>query len=162
MRRSFQFLHKLGHARTQLSLQVIRALVLGHDGQHLLQGDDLRLRSLGLAKSLFSFAVLRGHISRHSTLGKMIHLTHSPFNLGQLSLQDAVSHHESAEVVVSLSTATPIPTSAPTSMPIQFSRTPAQIQGLAPELGEHGDQIRLDLGYRWDDIIVLKEMNAVR
>ena len=46
--------------------------------------------------------------------------------------------------------------------PIQFSRTPAQIQGLAPELGEQGDQILLDLGYSWDDIIALKEKNTVR
>ena len=46
--------------------------------------------------------------------------------------------------------------------PIQFSRTPAQIQGVAPELGEQGDQILLDLGYTWDDIIGLKERNTVR
>ena len=46
--------------------------------------------------------------------------------------------------------------------PMQFSRTPAQIRGVAPELGEQGDQILLDLGYNWDDIIGLKEKNTVR
>ena len=46
--------------------------------------------------------------------------------------------------------------------PMQFSRTPGKVQGLAPELGEHGDQILMDLGYSWDEILSLKEAYVVR
>ena len=46
--------------------------------------------------------------------------------------------------------------------PMQFSRTPGKVQGLAPDLGEHGDQILLDLGYSWDEILSLKEEYIVR
>lgn len=45
--------------------------------------------------------------------------------------------------------------------PITFQRTPAKLRNSAPELGQHGDDILVDLGYTWDEIIAFKEQNAV-
>ena len=45
--------------------------------------------------------------------------------------------------------------------PISFSETPAQPRGLAPELGQHTEEILLELGYDWPDIIALREADAV-
>jgi len=44
--------------------------------------------------------------------------------------------------------------------PVQFDETPAEL-GPAPELGAETEQILLDLGYSWDDIIALKDDHAV-
>jgi crotonobetainyl-CoA:carnitine CoA-transferase CaiB-like acyl-CoA transferase len=35
---------------------------------------------------------------------------------------------------------------------VAYSETPARIQGVAPELGQHTEQTLLDLGYSWEDI----------
>jgi crotonobetainyl-CoA:carnitine CoA-transferase CaiB-like acyl-CoA transferase len=42
-----------------------------------------------------------------------------------------------------------------------FYGTPWQAQGIAPELGQHTEEVLLELGYDWDQIIVLKEGGAI-
>jgi crotonobetainyl-CoA:carnitine CoA-transferase CaiB-like acyl-CoA transferase len=44
--------------------------------------------------------------------------------------------------------------------PVQFDETPAELAP-APELGAQTEQILLELGYSWDDILALKDENAV-
>ncbi|MDP6511169.1 MAG: CoA transferase [Dehalococcoidia bacterium] len=46
--------------------------------------------------------------------------------------------------------------------PIRFSRTPARIQSPAPELGQHTEEVLLDVaGLNWDDIIQLRDEGAI-
>jgi len=45
--------------------------------------------------------------------------------------------------------------------PADFSGTPWQAEGLAPELGQHTEEVLLELGYDWDGIIGLKERGAI-
>ena len=45
--------------------------------------------------------------------------------------------------------------------PADFSGTPWQPQGLAPELGQHTEEVLLELGYDWDGIIALKERGVI-
>jgi crotonobetainyl-CoA:carnitine CoA-transferase CaiB-like acyl-CoA transferase len=45
--------------------------------------------------------------------------------------------------------------------PIKFSETPATIRSLAPELGQHTEEILLELGYTWDDLAKLKNEGAI-
>ena len=45
--------------------------------------------------------------------------------------------------------------------PADFSGTPSQPQGLAPELGQHTEEVLLELGYDWDRIVALKENGAI-
>jgi formyl-CoA transferase len=56
----------------------------------------------------------------------------------------------------------------PTNGPMQvvgfpwvFSETPARAAPAAPELGQHTEEILLDLGYTWDDITSLREAQAI-
>jgi crotonobetainyl-CoA:carnitine CoA-transferase CaiB-like acyl-CoA transferase len=37
-------------------------------------------------------------------------------------------------------------------IPVSMSETPPKVQGVAPELGQHTEQVLLDLGYTWEDI----------
>jgi len=45
--------------------------------------------------------------------------------------------------------------------PVKFSQTPAAIRSLAPELGQHTEEILLDLGYSWDDLAGLKKEGVI-
>jgi crotonobetainyl-CoA:carnitine CoA-transferase CaiB-like acyl-CoA transferase len=45
--------------------------------------------------------------------------------------------------------------------PGDFSATPSGPRGIAPELGQHTEEVLLELGYDWDAIIALKESRAI-
>ncbi|MGH7805462.1 MAG: CoA transferase, partial [Candidatus Binatia bacterium] len=45
--------------------------------------------------------------------------------------------------------------------PIEFSETPPSIRRGAPELGEHTEEILLELGYSWEDIGALRERKVL-
>ncbi len=45
--------------------------------------------------------------------------------------------------------------------PIKFSKNPASLRTACPELGQHNEEILLDLGYSWDDIAQLKEQGVI-
>jgi crotonobetainyl-CoA:carnitine CoA-transferase CaiB-like acyl-CoA transferase len=45
--------------------------------------------------------------------------------------------------------------------PVRFSATPATPAGSAPELGQHTEEVLLELGYSWEEITHLAEQNAV-
>jgi crotonobetainyl-CoA:carnitine CoA-transferase CaiB-like acyl-CoA transferase len=52
----------------------------------------------------------------------------------------------------------------PTTMvasPADFLGTPQAPQGSAPELGQHTEEVLLELGYDWDEIVALKERGAI-
>ncbi|MCL0102067.1 CoA transferase, partial [Dehalococcoidia bacterium] len=46
------------------------------------------------------------------------------------------------------------------AIPMKFQRTPPQPRGPAPEIGENTEEVLLDLGYSWDQILELKEEGA--
>ena len=45
--------------------------------------------------------------------------------------------------------------------PIKFCQDPASIRGPAPEIGQHTEEILLDLGYSWEEITELKEQAVI-
>ena len=45
--------------------------------------------------------------------------------------------------------------------PVAFSATPARPPSSAPELGQHTEEVLLDLGYSWDDIAALQASGAI-
>ncbi len=47
------------------------------------------------------------------------------------------------------------------STPVQLSKTPAQIQGVAPELGQHTEAVLLEAGYTWEEIEALRATGAI-
>ncbi len=51
----------------------------------------------------------------------------------------------------------PVPTVGP---PVNLSRTPGSVRHLAPELGQHTEEVLLEAGYNWDDISALREQGA--
>ena len=46
-------------------------------------------------------------------------------------------------------------------IPVEFSETPAQIVGAAPELGQHTEDALLELGYSWADIERLHDSGVI-
>ena len=57
------------------------------------------------------------------------------------------------------------PTWGPTNVigvPVRLSKTPGDPRGVAPEFGEHTEQILVDLlGYSWEDIGRMKEQEII-
>ena len=45
--------------------------------------------------------------------------------------------------------------------PVRFSDTPAQSPAFAPELGQHTEEVLLELGYEWEDIARLRDSGAI-
>ena len=45
--------------------------------------------------------------------------------------------------------------------PVQLSKTPPSIRTVAPELGQHTEEILLEIGYTWDEITAFKEAKAI-
>jgi crotonobetainyl-CoA:carnitine CoA-transferase CaiB-like acyl-CoA transferase len=45
--------------------------------------------------------------------------------------------------------------------PVDFYGTPHALRGLPPELGQHTEEVLLEMGYDWDGIIALKESGAI-
>ncbi|MBI4283156.1 MAG: CoA transferase [Chloroflexi bacterium] len=45
--------------------------------------------------------------------------------------------------------------------PVKFRQNPASVRAPAPELGQHTEEILLDLGYGWEDIARLKEQKVI-
>lgn len=45
--------------------------------------------------------------------------------------------------------------------PADFSGTPWRPQGLSPELGQHTEEVLLELGYNWEQIVALKERGVI-
>ena len=45
--------------------------------------------------------------------------------------------------------------------PIQYSETPSSIRRLAPEIGEHTEEILIEAGYSWDDIADLQDKGVI-
>jgi crotonobetainyl-CoA:carnitine CoA-transferase CaiB-like acyl-CoA transferase len=52
----------------------------------------------------------------------------------------------------------PIPT---VNTPADFHGTPGGPRGMAPELGQHTEEVLLELGYDWEAIIAMKEQGAI-
>ena len=46
-------------------------------------------------------------------------------------------------------------------LPVQLNKTPGGIETLAPELGEHTEEVLLQIGYSWEDITRLKEDQVI-
>ena len=47
------------------------------------------------------------------------------------------------------------------STPVKFSDNPASLRTTSPELGQHNEEIILELGYSWDDIAQFKEQGVI-
>ena len=45
--------------------------------------------------------------------------------------------------------------------PVKFCQNPASVRASAPELGQHTEDVLLDMGYSWDDIARLKEQGVI-
>jgi crotonobetainyl-CoA:carnitine CoA-transferase CaiB-like acyl-CoA transferase len=82
----------------------------------------------------------------------------APVNSVNEVVQDPVVHAAGAFVDV------PGPDGGAQKMvatPADFSGTPWQPRGMSPELGQHTEEVLLELGYDWDGITGLKERGAI-
>jgi crotonobetainyl-CoA:carnitine CoA-transferase CaiB-like acyl-CoA transferase len=82
----------------------------------------------------------------------------APVNSVNEAVQDPVVHAAGAFVDV------PGPdggSQKAVATPADFSSTPWQPRGMPPELGQHTEEVLLELGYDWDAIIGLKERGAI-
>jgi crotonobetainyl-CoA:carnitine CoA-transferase CaiB-like acyl-CoA transferase len=57
-------------------------------------------------------------------------------------------HHPAADVKV-------------VTTPVKFCQNPATVRAPAPEVGQHTEEILLELGYTWEDIAQLKEQGVI-
>jgi crotonobetainyl-CoA:carnitine CoA-transferase CaiB-like acyl-CoA transferase len=46
-------------------------------------------------------------------------------------------------------------------LPVIFSKTPGCIRNLAPEIGQHTEEVLLEAGYTWDELAELREHGAI-
>ena len=45
--------------------------------------------------------------------------------------------------------------------PVDFDQTPWNIRSCSPELGQHTEEVLLEMGHSWEDIARLKEQGAI-
>ena len=45
--------------------------------------------------------------------------------------------------------------------PVQFGKTPVRIRGLAPELGQHTEEVLIEAGFTWDEVESLRRAGAI-
>ena len=45
--------------------------------------------------------------------------------------------------------------------PVHFSHTSARVSATAPELGQHTEEVLLEIGYTWEDIGTLTAEGAI-
>lgn len=45
--------------------------------------------------------------------------------------------------------------------PVTFCQNPASVRTISPELGQHTEEILLDLGHSWDEIVALKDQGVI-
>jgi len=45
--------------------------------------------------------------------------------------------------------------------PVTFARTPVELRSIAPELGQHTEEVLLEFGYTWDEIDALRKDGAI-
>jgi len=55
----------------------------------------------------------------------------------------------------------PTPTVSVVAVPVRFSETPARPGGAIPELGQHTEEVLVEIGYSWDDIGRLRQTGAI-
>ncbi len=109
------------------------------------------------------YAVLDGHFVSKTTAAWMELLEACDMICAPVADHEAVLQDEQAianEYIVEVDH----PTLGRTQVvghPWTFSETPPTVAAAAPELGEHTEEILLDLGYSWDEIGALREAKAV-
>jgi len=45
--------------------------------------------------------------------------------------------------------------------PVKFVQNPAEVKASAPELGQHTEEVLLEMGYTWEDIANFKAKNVI-
>ena len=81
----------------------------------------------------------------------------APVNTITQALQDPVVQASNSVVQVDGPDG-PVPL---VNTPVDFYATPNAPRGLSPELGQHTEEVLLELGFDWDKIIAMKEAGAI-